>query len=97
MAGLEVEDTTLVWKGGDTKARAWAHPGLAGHGNFLHRRQVDDTWPADQRNEFVKNLSRGSRGESSYEAFDPVANQPIEAYSWPGGRERPAAACGHSA
>ncbi|GAB4430486.1 MAG: FAD-dependent oxidoreductase [Anaerolineales bacterium] len=79
---LEVEDTTLILKDGDTKAR--------GTGNkrkldvetviFAIGDKVDETFGLPvQWNEFVKNEHpRYPVDGNSYEAFDPQANQPIE-------------------
>lgn len=82
LSQLEVEDTTLVLKDGDTKAR--------GTGNkrkldvetviFAIGDKVDDTFGLPvEWNEFVKNQNPVYPVEGiCYEAFDPKAGKPIE-------------------
>lgn len=81
VCGLEVEETTLILKDGDTKAR----------GTGMHRvldvdtvvfcigDRVDETFGLPIKwNEFVKNPApRFPVDGVSYEAFDPATSQPI--------------------
>ena len=79
---LEVEDTTLVLKDGDTKARG------TGHKRFLDVEtvvfaigdKVDETFGLPiEWNEFVKNPTpRFPMDGNSYEAFDPQTGKAIE-------------------
>lgn len=83
VAGLEVEDTTLVWKDGDTKARSLGTRRIVDCDTviFCIGDKVDDNFglPINKWNEFVKNPEPQFPMEGmSYEAFDPEANQPIE-------------------
>ncbi len=80
--GLEVEDTTLVADGSDTKAR-----GLGTHRVldveaviFCIGDRVDENFGLPvSRNEFVKNPNPGYPVDGlSYEAYDPAAAAPIE-------------------
>ena len=82
VCGLEVEDTRLELKNGDTKAR-----GLGTHRIldvdtvvFCIGDRVDNSFGLPvQWNEFVKNPAPAYPvGGLSYEAYDPQANKPLE-------------------
>jgi ferredoxin/flavodoxin---NADP+ reductase len=82
VTGLEIEDTKLVLKDGDTKAR-----GLGSHRVlpvdtviFCIGDRVDETFGLPvQWNEFVKNPApRFPVDGYSYEAYDPQTQQPLE-------------------
>jgi ferredoxin--NADP+ reductase len=82
VVGLEVEDTTLVWKDGDTKARSLGTRRVVNCDTviFCIGDKVDENFglPINKWNEFVKNPTPQYPVEDlSYEAFDPEANQPI--------------------
>jgi ferredoxin--NADP+ reductase len=82
VCGLEVEDTTLVLKGDDTKARGLGTKRILDVNTvvFCIGDRVDDTFGLPvQWNEYVKNPNPSYPvGGISYEAYDPQANQPIE-------------------
>jgi ferredoxin/flavodoxin---NADP+ reductase len=82
VVGLEVEDTTLVPKDGDTKARGLGTRRVLEVDTviFCIGDRVDENFGLPVKwNEFVKNPSPRYAVENlSYEAFDPDANQPIE-------------------
>ncbi len=79
---LEVEDTTLILKDGDTKARGTGHKRVLDVETviFAIGDKVEETFGLPvQWNEFVKNENpRYPIEEVSYEAFDPQAGAPIE-------------------
>jgi len=79
---LEVEDTTLVLKDGDTKARGTGHKRMLEVETviFAIGDKVDETFGLPVKwNEFVKNENPRYPIEGvSYEAFDPGADRPIE-------------------
>jgi len=79
---LEVEDTTLVLKDGDTKARGTGHKRMLDVETviFAIGDKVDESFGLPiQWNEFVKNDNPRYPIEGvSYEAFDPGADRPIE-------------------
>jgi ferredoxin--NADP+ reductase len=79
---LDVEDTTLVLKDGDTKARGLGSKRLLEIDTviFCIGDRVDETFGLPiQWNAFVKNPEpRFPVCGNSYEAFDPQAGQPIE-------------------
>ena len=79
---LEVEDTALILKDGDTKARSTGHKRMLDVETviFAIGDKVDETFGLPvQWNEFVKNENPRYPVEGiSYEAFDPQADQPIE-------------------
>jgi ferredoxin--NADP+ reductase len=81
VAGLEVEDTTLVAADGDTKARGLGTFRIipADTVVFAIGDRVDETFGLPVRsNSFVKNAQpRFPMAGLSYEAFDPVAGQPV--------------------
>jgi ferredoxin/flavodoxin---NADP+ reductase len=80
--GLEVEDTTLVAAGGDTKARGMGTFRVIEGDTvvFAIGDQVDDRFGLPVRwNAFVKHPEpRFPVNGLSYEAYDPEAQQPIE-------------------
>jgi len=82
LARLEIEDTTLVLKDGDTKARGAGHKRLLDVETviFAIGDKVDDTFGLPvEWNEFVKNPAPAFPVDGlSYEAFDPQAGQPIQ-------------------
>lgn len=82
VCGLEVEDTTLVPKNGDTKAKSLGTRRVLDVDTviFCIGDKVDETFGLPvQWNEFVKNPEpRYPVGGISYEAFDPQAGQPLE-------------------
>jgi len=79
---LEVEDTTLVLKDGDTKARGTGNKRLLDVETviFAIGDKVDETFGLPvEWNEFVKNENPIYPVEGiSYEAYDPQAGKPIE-------------------
>ena len=79
---LEVEDTTLVMKDGDTKARGTGHKRLLDVETviFAIGDKVDESFGLPTEwNAFVKNPHPVYEVDgNSYEAFDPVAGKPIE-------------------
>ena len=79
---LEIEDTTLVLKDGDTKARGTGHKRTIDIETviFAIGDKVDETFGLPiEWNEFVKNQSPAHPVEGiSYEAFDPQGGKPIE-------------------
>ena len=81
VAGLEVEDTTLVAAAGDTKARGLGTFRVipADTVIFAIGDRVDETFGLPVRsNAFVKDPQpKFPIAGLSYEAFDPVANQPV--------------------
>jgi ferredoxin--NADP+ reductase len=81
VAGLEVEDTTLVAADGDTKARGLGTFRVipADTVVFAIGDRVDETFGLPVRsNSFVKNPQpRFAMAGLSYEAFDPVAGRPV--------------------
>jgi ferredoxin--NADP+ reductase len=81
VVGLEVEDTTLVMKDGDTKARGLGTRRVLDVDTviFCIGDKVDDNFGLPVKwNEFVKNPAPQFPVENlSYEAFDPDANQPL--------------------
>jgi ferredoxin--NADP+ reductase len=81
VVGLEVEDTTLVLKDGDTKARGLGTRRVLDVDTviFCIGDKVDDNFGLPVKwNEFVKNPAPQFPVENlSYEAFDPDANQPL--------------------
>ncbi len=81
VAGLEVEDTTLVAAGDDTKARGLGTFRVipADTVIFAIGDRVDETFGLPVRsNAFVKDPQpKFPIAGLSYEAFDPVANQPV--------------------
>ncbi len=82
VTGLEVEDTYLVLKDGDTKARSLETRRIIDVDSvvFCIGDRVDEDFGLPvQWNEFVKNPDpRYAVNGISYEAFDPQTNQPIE-------------------
>ena len=82
VCGLEVEDTTLVPKNGDTKAKGLGTRRVLDVDTviFCIGDKVDETFGLPvQWNEFVKNPEPSYPvGGVSYEAFDPQAGQPLE-------------------
>ncbi len=83
VAGLQVEDTTLLASNGDTKARGLgSFRVIAGDTViFAIGDRVDESFGLPVKwNAFVKNPeARYPVGGVCYEAFDPVAGQPIPA------------------
>ena len=81
VAGLEVEDTTLLAADGDTKARGLGTFRVipADTVVFAIGDRVDETFGLPVRsNSFVKNPQpRFPMAGLSYEAFDPIAGQPV--------------------
>jgi len=81
VSGLEVEDTTLVAADGDTKARGLGTFRVipADTVVFAIGDKVDESFGLPVRaNAFVKNPQPTfPQAGLSYEAFDPVANQPV--------------------
>ena len=79
---LEIEDTTLVLKGGETKARGTGNKRILDVETviFAIGDKVDETFGLPiEWNEFVKNENPLYPVENiSYEAFDPEARLPIE-------------------
>ena len=79
---LEIEDTTLILKDGDTKARSTGNKRLLDVETviFAIGDKVDDTFGLPvQWNEFVKSETPQYPVDGiSYEAYDPQANKPIE-------------------
>jgi len=82
VCGLEVEDTTLVLKGGETRASGVGTKHILDVDTvvFAIGDKVDDVFGLPvQWNEFVKNPNpRFPIDGLSYEAFDPDAGEPIE-------------------
>jgi ferredoxin--NADP+ reductase len=82
LAQLEVEDTTLVLKDGDTKARSTGNKRTLDVETviFAIGDKVDETFGLPiEWNEFVKNTSPAFPVEGiSYECFDMGAQKPIE-------------------
>lgn len=82
LSHLEVEDTTLIRKDGDTKARGTGNKRVLDVETviFAIGDKVDESFGLPvQWNEFVKNQEpRFPVGGISYEAFDPGAEAPIE-------------------
>ncbi len=82
VCGLEVEDTTLVAKNGDTKAKGLGTRRVLDVDTviFCIGDKVDETFGLPvQWNEFVKNPEPSYPvGGISYEAFDPEAGKPLE-------------------
>jgi ferredoxin--NADP+ reductase len=82
VCGLEVEDTNLVRTNGDTKAKGLGSRRILDVDTviFCIGDRVDDGFGLPiQWNEFVKNPTpRFPVGDTSYEAFDPQSNTPIE-------------------
>ena len=82
VCGLAVEDTTLVPKNGDTKAKSLGTRRVLDVDTvvFCIGDRVDESFGLPvQWNEFVKNPEpRYPVGGVSYEAFDPEAGKPIE-------------------
>jgi ferredoxin--NADP+ reductase len=82
VSGLEVEDTRLEWKDGDTKARGMGTKRILDVDSviFCIGDKVDDDFGLPVRwNEFVKNPTpRFPVDGNSYEAYDPELNAPIE-------------------
>jgi ferredoxin--NADP+ reductase len=82
VCGLEVEDTTLVPKDGDTKARGLGTKRVLEVETviFCIGDRVDESFGLPvEWNEFVKNPEpRYAIDGVSYEAFDPKAGKPIE-------------------
>jgi ferredoxin/flavodoxin---NADP+ reductase len=82
VCGLEVENTTLVPKNGDTKARSLGTKRILDVDTviFCIGDRVDETFGLPiQWNEFVKNPQPAYPIDNlSYEAFDPEARAPIE-------------------
>ena len=82
VAGLEVEDNTLVPKDGDTKARGLGTKRVLDVDTvvFCIGDKVDENFGLPVKwNEFVKNPNPQYPIENlSYEAFDPEANQAVE-------------------
>ena len=82
VCGLEVEDTTLSLKDGDTKARGLGTRRVLDVDTvvFCIGDRVDDTFGLPvQWNEYVKNPNPAYPvGGLSYEAYDPQTNRPIE-------------------
>jgi ferredoxin--NADP+ reductase len=79
---LEIEDTTLILKNGDTKARGTGNKRILDVETviFAIGDKVDETFGLPvEWNEFVKNPTPKYPIEDlSYEAFDPQADKPIE-------------------
>jgi len=79
---LEIEDTTLILKDGETKAKGSGHKRILGVETviFAIGDKVDDSFGLPvEWNEFVKNQAPLYPVEgSSYEAFDPQTGKPIE-------------------
>ena len=79
---LEVEDTTLVLKDGDTKARGTGHMRTLDVETviFAIGDKVDETFGLPiEWNEFVKNANPAYPVDGvSYEVFDPQAGKPID-------------------
>lgn len=79
---LEIEDTTLVLKDGDTKARGTGHKRLLDVETviFAIGDKVDEAFGLPvEWNEFVKNPAPAFPVDGlSYEAFDPQAGRPIQ-------------------
>jgi ferredoxin--NADP+ reductase len=82
LAGLEIEDTTLLLKDGDTKAKGTGHKRLLEVETviFAIGDKVDEAFGLPvEWNEFVKNPAPAFPVDGlSYEAFDPQTGQPIE-------------------
>ena len=82
LSRLEVEDTTLILKDGDTKARGTGHRRLLDVETviFAIGDKVDESFGLPTEwNEFVKNKNPRFPVEgNSYEVFDPDAGAPIE-------------------
>jgi ferredoxin--NADP+ reductase len=82
VCGLEVENTTLVAKNGDTKAKGLGTRRVLDVDTviFCIGDKVDETFGLPvQWNEFVKNPEPSYPvGGISYEAFDPEAGKPLE-------------------
>ncbi len=82
LTGLEVEDNTLVRANGDTKAKGLGTKRVLGIDAviFAIGDRVEEAFGLPiQRNEFAKNPQPRFPVEgTSYEAFDPAANAPIE-------------------
>ena len=82
VCGLEVEDTTLVPKNGDTKARSLGTKRVLNVDTviFCIGDRVDETFGLPvQWNEFVKNPDPSFPVDNlSYEAYDPQTGQPIQ-------------------
>ncbi len=82
VCGLEVEDTTLARANGDTKARGLGTRRIINVDTvvFCIGDRVDEKFGLPVKwNEFVKNPHPAFPVDGvSYEAFDPVANQPIK-------------------
>ena len=82
LAKLEIEDTTLILKDGDTKARGTGNKRILDVETviFAIGDKVDETFGLPvEWNEFIKNENPLYPIEGvSYEAFDPQANKPIE-------------------
>jgi ferredoxin--NADP+ reductase len=82
VTGLEVEETTLVLKDGEVKARGTGVRRVLDVDTviFCIGDKVDESFGLPvQWNEFVKSSSpRYPVDNKSYEAFDPVANKPID-------------------
>jgi len=82
LARLEIEDTTLVLKDGETKARGAGHKRLLEVETviFAIGDKVDETFGLPvECNEFVKSPTPAFPVDGlSYEAFDPQTGQPIQ-------------------
>lgn len=82
VSGLEVEDTRLVMKDGDTKARGMGTTRVLDVDSVVFcigDRVDEDLGLPAQWNEFVKHPNPRFPVEGkSYEAFDPESNEPIE-------------------
>jgi ferredoxin--NADP+ reductase len=82
LAHLEIEDTTLVLQGGETKAKGTGHKRLLDVETviFAIGDKVDDSFGLPvEWNEFVKNPNPAFPVNGlSYEAFDPRTGQPIQ-------------------
>lgn len=82
VCGLEVEDTTLIPKNGDTKARKLGTKRVLDVDTviFCIGDRVDETFGLPiQWNEFVKNPQPAYPiDDLSYEAFDPEAGEPVK-------------------
>ena len=82
LSQLQIEDTTLVLKDGDTKARGTGHTRTIDVETviFAIGDKVDESFGLPvQWNEYVKNENPKFPVDGiSYEAFDPQANQSIE-------------------
>ena len=90
---LEVEDTTLILKDGDTKARGTGNKRILDVETviFAIGDKVDESFGLPTEwNEFVKNENPLYPVDGlSFEAFDPQENKPIKACSSAAGRARP--------